>query len=142
MCMGFYMRIFNINSNSLRDNTVLDGKYLKLSDILDISPTKCMHKIDSHLEKTGVSIFSTFQKYLTNFKNMQLSLTTVVNFINLTRLRVLYTCLKIISYHVCEKISREQPLKPKLCKDFFTQNEWTFLYPKGLKQNDKFNLSS
>lgn len=142
MCMGFYVRIFNINSNPLRNNTVLDGKYLKLSDILDISPTKCMHKIDSHLEKTGVSIFSTFQKYLTNFKNMQLSLTTVVNFINLTRLRVLYTCLKIISYHVCEKISREQPLKPKLCKDFFTQNEWTFLYPKGLKQNDKFNLSS
>lgn len=142
MCMWFYVRIFNINSNPLRNNTVLDGKYLKLSDILDISPTKCMHKIDSHLEKTGMSIFSTFQKYLTNFKNMQLSLTTVVNFINLTRLRVLYTCLKIISYHVCEKISREQPLKPKLCKDFFTQNEWTFLYPKGLKQNDKFNLSS
>lgn len=60
MCMWFYVRIFNINSNSLRNNTVLDGKYLKLSDILDISPTKCMHKIDSHLEKTGVSIFSTF----------------------------------------------------------------------------------
>lgn len=60
MRMWFYVRIFNINSNSLRNNTVLDCKYLKLRDTLDISPSKCMHKVDSHLEKTGMSIFSTF----------------------------------------------------------------------------------